>query len=81
MEGNGHEGAVKILLKNRANINSCLTNGVSPFYTACNNGHDANVQLLLSNGADINLCMKNGVSPLYIAFECTCYKIVSILLQ
>ncbi|XP_063404188.1 uncharacterized protein LOC134687660 [Mytilus trossulus] len=66
----GYIEVVKMLINNKANINTCDNEECSPLYIACQNGHTEVVQMLINNKADINKCNNEEYSPLYIA----CYN-------
>ncbi|KAL1503418.1 hypothetical protein AB1Y20_011908 [Prymnesium parvum] len=49
---NGHEGAVRLLLENNADIAARDNAGNSLLHLAAMNGHEGAVRLLLENNAD-----------------------------
>jgi hypothetical protein len=51
---NGHEAAVRLLLKKRADVNSRDRFGQTPFSYAAENGHETIARLLLENSPDVN---------------------------
>ncbi|KAL1496537.1 hypothetical protein AB1Y20_014143 [Prymnesium parvum] len=64
---NGHEGAVRLLLENNADIAARDNGGYSPLHWAASNGHEGAVRLLLENNADIAARANAGSSPLHWA--------------
>jgi ankyrin repeat protein len=58
---------VKLLLANKADVNSRDNSGVTPLYEAVMVGDKGMVKLLLGNKADMNARDDKGQTPLVIA--------------
>ncbi|CAC5379506.1 unnamed protein product [Mytilus coruscus] len=77
----GRTEVIKVLLKNKADINKCMDDGGSPLFIACHNNRIETVKVLLDNKADINKCIENGASPVYIACHNNHIELVKVLLD
>jgi len=79
----GNAEIVKLLLNDkRVDINKAQSQGVTPFYIACQEGHNEIVKLLLDDHrVDINKTMDMGATPFFIACGSGCIEIVKLLLN
>ena len=60
----GHDGMVKVLMSNGADVNKVTNAGESPLYHAAQKGYHIIVKLLLSRVADVNQLTSKGYSSL-----------------
>jgi ankyrin repeat protein len=78
---NGHEGKVKLLLDQSADVEAADEYGRTPLYQASNNGHVDVVRLLLDRGADVEVADSNGWKLLYRASYNGHIDVVRLLLE
>ncbi|KAL6817345.1 ankyrin repeat-containing domain protein [Trichoderma sp. SZMC 28015] len=77
---NGHLPIVKMLIENKASINSKDKDGNTPLYYAAQRGHLSVVKTLLTNGASIDRGHE-GRTPLFAAVEFYHHQIAEYLLE
>lgn len=65
--GNGHEGVVKVLLENGAEVEAKGGDGWAPLLVAARCGHEGVVKVLLENGTEVKAKNKDGWTPLLVA--------------
>jgi ankyrin repeat protein len=77
----GHQDAVKVLLKNKANINAMNNEGSSALFCAAENGHGNMLLSLLGSGADINHKNMDDETALFAAITGGQANAVRLLLK
>ncbi|KAH6639236.1 ankyrin repeat-containing domain protein [Boeremia exigua] len=78
---NGHEDAVKLLLRYKAVVDTTDSIGRTALSLAAENGHESMVLLLLQNKASVDATGLVGRTPLYYAAMNEHVNIVKILIQ
>ncbi|CAL4248118.1 unnamed protein product, partial [Meganyctiphanes norvegica] len=76
----GHDKVIKILLKNKAQIDLDNIQGATPLFAASRNGHVVAVHMLLTNGASVNSADSKGATPLIYASLHGMDEVVSLLI-
>lgn len=77
---NGHISAVRLLVNQRANVESRTDDGSTALSLACQNGHKAVVKVLLDAGARTNTKRKDGATPLHLSCACKNESIAKALI-
>ena len=72
---------LKLLLSNKANVNTSSINGFTPLHMASQEGHLASVVTLLQAGADPMLPQKSGALPIHLAAIYNRHEVVKILIE
>ncbi|KAL2114845.1 hypothetical protein VTJ04DRAFT_10508 [Mycothermus thermophilus] len=81
---NGHEGAVRVLLENGANVNSRhpdCPRQYPPLHLAAVAGHLGVVLLLVEQGADVSAESSSGMTALHLAAHSGRHLVASVLLR
>ena len=79
---NGHADVCKLLLKNRAEVDSiCSEMSMTPLLIAARNGHTDVCNLLLDNSANIEATNKQDETPLFMAARHNHPKVCKLLLD
>ena len=65
----GHVGAVRLLLKAKAKVDSADSDGFSALYRACTDGHLNVTRMLLEAKAMVDAPSKKGGTPLIVAVK------------
>ena len=60
--------AAKFLIKNKAGLNVCVSNGDSPLHICAKNGEYDLMKDLILEGSDVNIQNENGETPLHLAY-------------
>lgn len=77
----GHEDAIQMLVKCRAEVNACRDDGSTPMLIAANLGHNKVVELLVRSQADVNQAQHDGWAPTCIAAYNGHTKVVDSLIR
>lgn len=75
----GHLKTVKLLIKNKANVNARGNYGTTPLHEAARGNKAAVIKLLLDNGAYSHIKNDSGETPLMCAVFFKCKKAIKIL--
>lgn len=71
--------AIKMIVRNGANINVSDDNGTTPLILACQEGRDECVDFLISEGAHVNACDQKGYTALHAASARGCIECIDLL--
>jgi ankyrin repeat protein len=75
-----HLGAVKFLVKSKANVNQVDDTKTAPLMFACRQSHEGVVKFLIDMHADVNQANEDGETPLMFAAEYQFETMVHMLL-
>lgn len=78
---NESDKIAKMLIENKAEVNSLDFEGNTPLHEACMSGKSNIVNLLIKNGAEINIKGKYGFTPLHEASNEGYFDIVKLLIE
>ena len=78
---NGYYQVVELLLKEHADVNHQMQDGVTALILASQNGHYQVVELLLKEHADVNHQRQDGATALMLASQNGYYQVVELLLK
>ena len=79
---NGHQEAVRFLLKKKVDVTKAMKSGATALFVAAQNGYLQVVQdLVAANKSLVNMCLQNGTSPLYVAAQNGHLDVVKYLQQ
>ena len=76
-----NQSLLKLLLSNKANVNTRSITGFTPLHMASQEGHLASVVTLLQAGADPMLPQKSGALPIHLAAIHNRHEVVKILIE
>jgi ankyrin repeat protein len=77
----GHTEIVKLLLRNKADVNAKDKEGETPLLAALVNGHSDIGELLVNKGAKVDIKDKNGWTPLHFAASLGNEDLVRLLVE
>lgn len=79
---NKEHSRVKILIKNKADVNTRAPGGgKTPLHLAVDNDDEQMIVMLLEAGADVSVATQNGITPLHVAAKKGNKKIIQRLIQ
>ncbi len=77
----GHEGMLRVLLENGADLEAESEPGCTPLRTAITVGQEAVIRIMLEKGANVNVADKHGRTPLHEAASHGYTGIITLLLS
>lgn len=81
----GHEAVCRLLIANKALVETKTNDGITPLLYAAGRGHEVVCELLIANKASVEIKTNDGVTPLMCAAQygsvAVCKLLIDVLLE